>query len=370
MTRRIDILNSELSTIIENTQRNELLYQPYAAIDTEYRKTNDKKNNSQKSYTIFAVSIVDSLGNIKVKHESDFSGNNYSQPEKELVKWTLSEILKYKLTIGWYSKGARVQNKSGSYTGKDSDLKILDDACRFYNIPSIIVFDKRGVPYIRGYDYNLCNTNPFYANLNKFEWYYHIDLYNIYKKQMVKSIYQNRYKSLDLNSVSKAILVEGKFEELDGQQIQELPKEKQLQYVCQDAVLVMKLLKHNNFEIFDLMNAISLITNVSFDKVCHTGISSWWNKILNDKISNGECRLLTLDAKERKTKKKYKGGHVIDPVAGYYYKDNQMVYVLDVKSLYPTMMINNNISFDTVNCSCCKDNPDAKVPEEIIKSYT
>jgi hypothetical protein len=34
-------------------------------------------------------------------------------------------------------------------------------------------------------------------------------------------------------------LKEGKFEELDGQQIQELSKEKQLQYVAQDAILVM-----------------------------------------------------------------------------------------------------------------------------------
>jgi DNA polymerase, archaea type len=352
-----------LTAIIENHQRNELLCQPYAAIDTEYRKNDDEKNNSQKPYTIFAVAIVDSLGDTKLKHESDFSNN--SQPEKELVKWAMSEILRYKLTIGWYSKGVRIKKEGGAYAGKDSDLKILDDACRFHNIPSIIAFDKRGVPYVKGYDQNLCNANPDYANLNKFDWYYHIDLYNIYKKQMLKSIYQNKYRNLGLDSVSKAILKEGKLEDLDGQQIQELPKEKLLQYVCQDAVLVMKLSKHNNYEVFDLMNAISTITNVPFDRVCHTGVSSWWTKILNDKIENYDCRLPTLNAEERKKKKKYKGGHVIDPKAGYYYGDNHTVYVLDVKSLYPTMMINNNISFDTVNCPCCKDNPYARVQKEI-----
>src|SRR3954453_13906481 len=120
-------MSSELSPIIKDKQRNELLNQPYAAIDTEYRKNENR-------YSIFAVAIVDSLGNIKVKHESDFS--RYPQSEKELVKWAMNEILEYKLTIGWYSKGARIQKEDGSFAGKDSDLKIIDDACKFYNIPS------------------------------------------------------------------------------------------------------------------------------------------------------------------------------------------------------------------------------------------
>ncbi len=60
-----------------------------------------------------------------------------------------------------------------------------------------------------------------------------------------------------------------------------------------------------------------------------------------------------------------KGGKVLDPKAGYY-KDKQTVYIFDIRSLYPTMIINNNISFETVNCSCCKDNPNAKVPNDIL----
>src|SRR3982751_6177065 len=109
-------MSSELSPIIKDKQRNELLYQPYAAIDTEYRKIGNR-------YSIFAVAIVDSLGNIKVKHESDFC--NYPQPEKGLIKWTMNEILQYKLTIGWYSKGVRLKKEGGSYTGKNSDLKMI-----------------------------------------------------------------------------------------------------------------------------------------------------------------------------------------------------------------------------------------------------
>jgi DNA polymerase, archaea type len=340
------------------SHRNELLNDVYAAIDVEYR-VNENDSSNLKPYTIFAVAIVDSLDIVKVKHESDFANCQY--PEKELVKWAISEVLKYKLTIGWYSKGVRLQKEGGTFSGKDSDLKIIDQACQYYNIPSIIGYDGRGIPYVRGYHYGLCNIDPYYSNLNKFDWYYHIDLYQVYKKPMIKTIiYQNKYKDLNLDSVARAILNEGKFENLDGLQIQNLSKQKQMEYVAQDAKLVMNLSKHNNYEILDLMNAISIITNVPFDRVCHTGISTWWNKIIMDKLDNGECQPPNVKIEKRK----YIGGEVITPIVGDY--KSQPVYVLDVKSLYPTMMINNNISFDTVNCDCCKSNPDAKVSEDIM----
>lgn len=184
-------------TVISN--RNELLLGAYAAIDTEY-KFNQSHGSKAKPYTIFSVAIVDSLGNVKVKHESDFW--NHQFPEKALVQWALSGILQYRLTIGWYTKGVRIQNEDGTFTGTDSDLKIIDDACRYYKIPSVIGFDKRGIPYVRGYHYSLCDTDSYYARLNKFDRYYHIDLYQVYKKPMVKtSIYQSRYKDLSLGSV-------------------------------------------------------------------------------------------------------------------------------------------------------------------------
>jgi hypothetical protein len=140
------------------SNRNELLNDVYAAIDVEYR-VNDNDSSNLKPYTIFAVAIVDSLDIVKVKHESDFANCQY--PEKELVKWAMSEVLKYKLTIGWYSKGVRLQKEDGTFSGRDSDLKIIDQACRYYNIPSIIGYDRSGIPYVRGYHYGLCNIDPY-----------------------------------------------------------------------------------------------------------------------------------------------------------------------------------------------------------------
>ncbi|HSF49718.1 MAG TPA: hypothetical protein VLA74_03075, partial [Nitrososphaeraceae archaeon] len=226
-----------------NNIRNELLSNYYAAIDTEYFQT----NNSKKPFELVAVAFVNSQGIIKTKHVSDF--NRYPKPERALLEWTMTEILKYRLTIGWYSKGVRLQNEeTGTFSGKDSDLKVIDSVCKYYDIPSIISFDKRGIPYVRGYDYHI--ENDYYLQQNKFNYYYHIDLYNVYKKPLIKSIiYNNSYKDLSLESVAQSILKEGKFENLKGADILNVPKEKLIQYVTQDANLVMKLSTHNNYEI-------------------------------------------------------------------------------------------------------------------------
>ena len=46
--------------------------------------------------------------------------------------------------LGWYSKGAKILKDDGTYEGKDSDLKVLDYVCEYYNIPSIVTLDRQG----------------------------------------------------------------------------------------------------------------------------------------------------------------------------------------------------------------------------------
>jgi DNA polymerase elongation subunit (family B) len=61
---------------------------------------------------------------------------------------------------------------------------------------------------------------------------------------------------------------------------------------------------------------------------------------------------------------KYLGGHVKHPVMGRYLG----VVTYDVSSMYPTMANIYNISPETVNCECCKNNPKAKVPDGVMKA--
>ena len=53
------------------------------------------------------------------------------------------------------------------------------------------------------------------------------------------------------------------------------------------------------------------------------------------------------------------GGLVFAPIVGYH----EQVGELDFSSMYPAIMVHFNISPETVNCRCCRDEPTARVPE-------
>jgi DNA polymerase elongation subunit (family B) len=59
------------------------------------------------------------------------------------------------------------------------------------------------------------------------------------------------------------------------------------------------------------------------------------------------------DVAKQSSKGEFKGAMVLEPNRGLHYE----VYVFDVTSLYPIIIINYNISPEKVNCSCCKNNP-------------
>jgi DNA polymerase elongation subunit (family B) len=187
------------------------------------------------------------------------------------------------------------------------------------------------------------------------------------------TIFKNAYRTLKLDEVSKAVLGDnsidakgdgGKYKGLTGKDIQSLPIEEQKKYVLRDMELVMQLSKHNNGEVLDAMKSISEITGLDFERVCRTGISIWWAAIFDNMVRNGECQapLASFDITEE-YKREYTGGIVLQPRKGVYHN----LIVVDVTSLYPTMVVLYNISFDTVNCECCKDYSNCKINEEITK---
>lgn len=109
------------------------------------------------------------------------------------------------------------------------------------------------------------------------------------------TIFKNAYRTLKLDEVSKAMLaattregleseiVLGKYKRLTGKDIHHsLPVEAQKKYVLRDAELVMQLSKHNNSEVLDAMKSISELTGLDFEKVCRTGISTWWAAIFDN----------------------------------------------------------------------------------------
>jgi DNA polymerase elongation subunit (family B) len=228
-----------------------------------------------------------------------------------------------------------------------SDLAVLNERCIKNGILSPVKFHQNDKPSIE----------------NRM----HIDLYEVFRKELVRgSIFKNKYRTLKLEDVSQALLGRGKYGSgaISGANVHTLTIEQQKQYVLQDAQLVMDLSKANNGQIMSLMQAISELTGLSLEQVCHSSLSTWWTKVFDDM----GCIPPVLSGHEENTSQltEYQGGLVIEPKRGLY----RNLKVVDVVSLYPSVAILHNISFDTVNCKCCINREDARVPADVIdKDY-
>lgn len=293
----------------------------YVAFDFEWDASNDNSIN--------AASFVDSDSNSEVK----FRQRDFNSSESDLLRYIMAKIIQYDWSIGWNTQG----NPNNAGGTKFFDLSILHDRCKAHGITSIVKLGAKGLPYIVG-DHQ------------------RIDLLNVYSKVMVKDgMYHSAYRTNKLDDVSKALLGKGKYGNYSGLDFKTLPIEEQEKYSLQDSQLVMDLSKYNNFEVLDAMLAVAEITELDFQKVCRTNLSTWWGAIFDKLVKEGKCPpLLNLEYTGS-----YKGADVLPPKKGLYAN----VVVVDAKSLYPSVGINYNLSFDAINCDCCKDNPNAKISQ-------
>jgi DNA polymerase I len=300
----------------------------YVAFDLEWDESKDN--------TIEAVSFVYSSGNSEVKfRERDFDGS-----EITLLNYIMAKLLNYQWSIGWNTQG----NPNNAGGTKVFDLYILHERCKANGINSIVKLGNKGLPYLIGDELK------------------HIDLLNVYSKLMVKDgMYHSVYRTNKLDDVSKALLGYGKYKDYSGE-FKALSPEEQVQYSLRDSQLVMELSKYNDSEVLDAMLAVAEITELDFENICRTNLSTWWCAIFDKLIRDGKCPPLT----KLEFTGSYKGADVLAPKKGLY---NNIV-VVDAKSLYPSVGINYNLSFDTINCSCCKNNSDAKLSKLIPAKFT
>jgi DNA polymerase, archaea type len=149
---------------------------------------------------------------------------------------------------------------------------------------------------------------------------------------------------------------------ITGENVLQFPIEEQKMYVLRDAELVIKLIERNNYEILNILRCIADIAGLDFKEVCHAGVGKAWESIIYGMIQNGECQTPSMAGIE---KRKYSGALVLEPEPKSH---TTTIEIFDVKGLYPTVMILHNLSFETVCCDCCKDSPDATVPQSIMDS--
>ena len=378
---------------------------------------------------IVTFGFEDSYGNKGCFDISDFGS------QKPFLQAIKEKLLEYQYCFAWGSKAIkRRENNSGKLEGINGDLVVLDSNFRNNGITSIIKYDGfTSIPFIKD---TQKNSRLFISD---------IDLLQVFVKPLVKNvIFKNKYKSLRLDEVGKALLGYGKLDSKTGAKIEEMSIDERKSYCLHDAHIVGELVRINNGDILKIMDVIASHTGLKFEEVCHKGMAGIWKKILDETISkkldnvgygnipitlrklysnkkpyleywginygdeDGEDNEELLEYKEnsyyqyielleqklkeksydedednnssniqlnhkekggnltkQNTERKYKGGTVLSPQRGLHYD----VHVFDVTSLYPTMIINHNVSPETVNCFCCKDDFKARAmfDENILK---
>jgi DNA polymerase family B/Primase X len=365
---------------------------------------------------ILTFGYEDSYGNNGTFDILDF--RDCPNPERAFLEAIKAKLLQYRYCFAWGSKAVRYKNQNnGNLEGIDGDLVMLDVNFRQNHIPSIVRYNKYSkVPYIKSID---SNNNAARTT--------DIDLLQVFAKPLVKYvIFKNKYKSLKLQEVAIQLLGHGKLDNKSGSNILNMSAEERKSYCKHDAHLAAELVKVNNGDILKIMQVIADHTGLRLEEVCQKGMTGIWTKILNDAVSKKaalvgydnlpftlrklysnkhqaalqynhiaedfdewesedeeagydiednreEDRWYCPKSKHSNSKeiapdkpyKKYKGAIVLDPVRGLHHD----VYVFDVTSLYPTMIIKYNLSPETVNCSCCKNDLRAKetVASEILK---
>ncbi|MFY9870527.1 MAG: DNA polymerase domain-containing protein, partial [Candidatus Nitrosopolaris sp.] len=194
----------------------------------------------------------------------------------------------------------------------------------------------------------------------------HIDLNKVFGKTIIQDgVFEGRYRTTDLDSVSRALLGLGKYGKLNAgtSDIFSLPVEEQLRYVRRDSEIAMRLVQYNNCLALRIMKIFAGYAKMDYYPVCHTEISKWYANRYRKMLESGECTV-SHTPNYKLEKQAIGGGHHTNPINGFFI--GTKIYELDIKGQYPNIVINNNFSFDTLNCTCCKYNENAQVKHETI----
>ncbi|MGA8081049.1 MAG: DNA polymerase domain-containing protein, partial [Candidatus Nitrosopolaris sp.] len=316
-----------------------------ASFDLEWNPYKGKYEHTKTK--IFAACFCTNWGERIVLHISRYS--NRPNPEKALIEDILFYLNQFPLTFGWYTTGLAVYDDTDNnrIRGRDSDFFVLHQRCMFHHLTSPIEVKKT---YAR-----LVDSNKK-----------HIDLNRVFSKVIIQNgVFEGRYRTTDLDSVSRTLLGVGKYGKLNAgtSDISSVLIEEQMSYVRRDSELAMLLAQYNNCLALRIMKIFAGYAKMDYYLLCHTDISKWYANRYKKMLESGECTI-SYTPNYKLEKQAIGGGHHTHPVKGFFV--GTKIYELDVKGQYPSIVINNNFSFDTLNCTCCKDNEKAQVKHETI----
>ena len=317
-----------------------------ASFDCEwYREVIVKNKESGLAGKIYCFCLVDAKGHETKLHLEDFAGH-----QNKFMSAILDTIEPYDALVGYAILAKKRDYVRGSIDGDIEQLRKNYDKlghvlkARFESIAQRIKF---------------------------------LDLYSIFScnstKAFLTAAENVTYRGETLHDVATAYLGEGKLENLKGSEIEFLSPKVQSEYCLQDARLSLKLTEKDDYRLLNIFSNISKEIGQDFYSTCnYAKPTSWWRSKLKPhnyrKVEGATARwqadhFIKDDNGTPKKGVHYTGGKVFEPIVGLH-KD---VITYDVGSMYPTMCNVHNISSETINCDCCKENLNAKIPNDVME---
>jgi hypothetical protein len=229
---------------------------------------------------IFEACLCTNWGRRDVLHISAYAyAGNPDEHEKSLIQDILHYLNQFPLTFGWYSTGVAVYDEqTGRFSGHNSDLFMLHQRCLLHGLDSPVeVNQKKTYAYAR-------LKNPDRK---------HIDLCKVFEKNIVqKNLFDEQYRTTDLESISQALLGIGKYGKLDAgtTDICSLPVEEQMRYVRRDSELTMRLAQYNNCLVLRMMKVFAgYAGGLDYYMTCHTDVGIWWANRYRTMLESEEC---------------------------------------------------------------------------------
>lgn len=198
-------------------------------------------------------------------------------------------------------------------------------------------------------------------------WGVHIDLYRLFDIRALQVYaFGNKYREKNLDAIAEALLGERKVEMPDT--VSNVPLDLLVRYNFRDARLTLDLLRSDNYLVWNLIVLLMRISKMGIEDVTRTQVSGWIKSLMYwEHRRRGyliprreDIRRLGSVARSKAIikDKKYQGAVVLTPPQGIFFD----IVVLDFASLYPSIMKNWNLSYETVNNPHCNGKK-VRVPE-------
>ncbi|MFX1365360.1 MAG: DNA-directed DNA polymerase I [Promethearchaeota archaeon] len=183
----------------------------------------------------------------------------------------------------------------------------------------------------------------------------HIDLFNFFFNRSISGYaFGGAYESSSLNAISDALLGKMKYEH--EEEIHEMEYDVLTWYNLKDSILTLELTQFNNSLVWNLIILLCRITKMPIHETVRRQISTWIQNIFyfehrrknyliprRSEIAELKTGGYSKAVIEGKT---FAGAYVVPPVPGIHFD----VVVMDFASLYPSIIKEYNLSYETVLC--------------------